>query len=72
MEIVQTAVGNVPVTGALCFVAADWPLFGGSFIVQGVHALWPRKLTDRIVGAAGDVKVAQVAEVLTAHFPSAT
>lgn len=72
IELVRTVVDGVPVAGALCFVQADWPLFGGSFIVQGVHALWPRKLADRIVRACGDIEVSRVAEVLAGHFPSAT
>lgn len=34
--------------GFLCFVAADWPLFGGSFATQGVTALWPKRLAGVI------------------------
>lgn len=34
---------SVPVKGVLCFVGADWPLFGGDFMVDGVHVVWPRK-----------------------------
>ncbi len=30
VELVSGVVGDVPVTGALCFVEADWPLFGGA------------------------------------------
>lgn len=46
VDLVCTSVGDetVPVRGFLCFVAADWPLFGGSFTTRGVTALWPRKL----------------------------
>jgi len=72
VELVRAAAMDVPVTGVLCFVEADWPLIGGSFVVQGVHVLWPRKLTNRLGNAAGDVDVAAVTNALTAHFPSAT
>lgn len=34
---------DVPVQGVLCFVDADWPLFGGTFTTHGVQALWPKK-----------------------------
>lgn len=40
--------GDVPVHGVLCFVDADWPLIGGSFVTGGVAVLWPRKLGDRL------------------------
>ena len=32
-----------PVRGMLCFVEADWPLFGGSFVIDGVDVLWPKR-----------------------------
>jgi len=35
---------EVPVRGVLCFVDADWPLIGGSFTVNDVAVLWPKKL----------------------------
>ena len=35
IELVQEVVGDVPVTGALCFVEADWPLIGGAFATEG-------------------------------------
>ena len=37
-----------PVHGVLCFLDADWPLVGGSFIVDGIHVLWPRLLIKRM------------------------
>jgi hypothetical protein len=40
--------GDVPVHGVLCFVDADWPLIGGTFVTGGVAVLWPRKLGDRL------------------------
>lgn len=47
LGLVQTALADepdVPVRGVLCFVDADWPLIGGSFTVDGVLVLWPKKL----------------------------
>ncbi|WP_246139926.1 nuclease-related domain-containing protein [Protaetiibacter larvae] len=60
VERVRDVVGEVPVRGVLCFVDADWPLFGGDFVIRGVEVLWPRLLQKR-VGAAGDT-VCDVAE----------
>ncbi|WKV16519.1 hypothetical protein LP422_22815 [Janibacter limosus] len=42
----QDVVGEVPVTGVLCFVDADWPLTGDDFTTRGVHVLWPKKLSQ--------------------------
>lgn len=50
---------DVPVHGVLCFVDADWPLFGGSFSIAEVTALWPRKLSERLA-APGDLDDASV------------
>ncbi|MCL8026380.1 nuclease-related domain-containing protein [Nocardioides bruguierae] len=49
VEVVRGVVGeDVPVTGVLCFVDAEWPLIGGSFTVRGVDVVWPRRLCDRL------------------------
>ncbi|WP_434811890.1 hypothetical protein [Microbacterium sp. bgisy189] len=69
-----TAVNDptVPVTGALCFIEADWPLIGGSFIVNGVHVLWPRLLVKRLTTATEtDVDVDAVATRIAGAFPRA-
>ena len=45
VDLVRTIVGDdVPVTGILCFIDADWPLIGGAFATRGVEVLWPKKL----------------------------
>ena len=49
--VVRELAREVPVTGALCFVEADWPLIGGSFTTNEVHVLWPKLLTKRLVEA---------------------
>jgi len=76
--------GGVPVAGALCFVDADWPMFGGSFQVAGVRVLWPRLLAKHLrdprrdLGGSrvGDdrgpgVDVAAVTALLEARLPPA-
>lgn len=40
---------EVSVTGVLCFLEADWPLFGGPFTVNGVDVTWPRALIKRMI-----------------------
>ncbi|WP_182046922.1 nuclease-related domain-containing protein [Curtobacterium sp. ME26] len=67
MALVQDVVGPVSVHGALCFVDADWPLFGGSFTVRGIDVRWPKRLST----LEGTVDVTAVAEAFAAHFPPA-
>lgn len=43
---------DVPVHGVLCFLDADWPLFGGSFSVDRLAVLWPGLLVKRIAASA--------------------
>ncbi|MEP6631570.1 MAG: nuclease-related domain-containing protein [Lapillicoccus sp.] len=54
VDLVRAAINeeSVEVRGYLCFVAADWPLFGGSFATRGVTALWPKRLAG-VVAAPG-------------------
>lgn len=42
--VVREVLGEVPVTGVMCFVDADWPMIGGDFTTRGVHVLWPKRL----------------------------
>lgn len=39
---------DVLVHGVLCFVGADWPLFGGAFEIDGVDVLWPKRAAERL------------------------
>jgi len=50
---------DVPVRGVLCFVEADWPLIGGSFVIDGVDVLWPKKLAERLL-VAGSLTVGAI------------
>jgi hypothetical protein len=64
---------GVPVRAMLCFVEADWPLFGGSFRTRGVDVLWPKKAAE-VICAGGVLPLEQVIEVhrhLAAAFPPA-
>ncbi|PFG29794.1 nuclease-related domain-containing protein [Paramicrobacterium agarici] len=63
---------QLPVTGALCFLEADWPLLGGSFVVDGVHVLWPRLLVKQIrSGPDRKIDVDAVSARLAKAFPVA-
>lgn len=49
--LVTDALGDappIPASGILCFVDAEWPLFGGAFTTRGVTVLWPKKLAAAI------------------------
>ncbi|WP_341358407.1 nuclease-related domain-containing protein [Georgenia sp. M64] len=71
VELVRDVVGEVPVTGVLCFVDADWPLIGGAFTTRGVHAIWPRRLARLITESGdGDVDVAATRQAVTSRFRS--
>lgn len=48
VDLVRGLLDDVPVHGVLCFVDADWPLFGGTFTTRGVQALWPMKLYPQL------------------------
>lgn len=71
VELVREVVGAVPVTGALCFLEADWPLIGGAFVTRGVHALWPKRLVNLLDESEGSMDVSTVRQTLAAHFQPA-
>jgi nuclease-like protein len=70
VQRMRQVVGEVPVTGALCFIDADWPLIGGSFVTRNVHVLWPKRLAKLLAGAAGEVDVAAVRDSVASRFRS--
>jgi hypothetical protein len=70
IEVVQRYV-DVPVSGALCFVEADWPLIGGDFTTRGVHVLWPKRLRALLGRSAGGLDVAATAAALGGALPRA-
>ena len=61
-----------PVASALCFLEADWGLFGSPFSISGVLVTWPVRLVKRIAESADvGVDVDAVAARLAAAFPAA-
>lgn len=69
--LVRDVVGDLPVTGVLCFVEADWPLFGGSFTSRDIHVLWPKRLAKMLTEDAGDLDVMATREALASRFKPA-
>jgi hypothetical protein len=73
VALVRDFVGDdIPVTGVLCFIEADWPLIDGAFTARGVEVLWPRKLYPRLStdGPLG-FHVDQLQRTLAAALPPA-
>ena len=62
---------EVPVQGVLCFVDADWPVFGGSFTMNDAAVLWPKKLKATLIepGPLGPEQIADLQWRLHAAFP---
>lgn len=62
---------DVPVRGVLCFLDADWPVIGGSFTVQDVAVMWPKKLKATLVepGPFGPDQIADLQWQLHEAFP---
>ncbi|WP_169164151.1 nuclease-related domain-containing protein [Cellulomonas taurus] len=77
IDLVRTALAHageeVPVHGMLCFVAADWPLIGGSFTIDGVRVLWPKKAIRGFTagGDLADDHVERLHRTLATAFPAA-
>lgn len=78
VDLVGTALDDaglddVPVTGVLCFVQADWPLIGGAFQIEGLHVLWPRR-AGSLVQSPGPLDAGSIDRIhrrLATAFPSA-
>lgn len=69
IDLVREVVGEVPVTGSLCFVEADWPLVGGAFTTREVHVLWPKRLAKLLTEPSGGViDVAATRDALASRF----
>jgi len=70
---VSTERGQGHVRGMLCFVEGDWPLLGGSFPVEGLDVLWPKKARKIITapGAVGDDRLRVLPRYLAAELPPA-
>lgn len=68
----SAGLGQIPVTGMLCFVDADWPLVRGDFTISSVRVLWPRKAAEHIRKAGAlDASTAQrTSQALASAFPA--
>ena len=64
---------TVPVRGMLCFVNGNWPLIGGSFTIEDLDVLWPRKAEEIITqpGPFTDDEVRHLHQRLATAFPPA-
>lgn len=71
VDLVKGIVEETPVVGALCFVEADWPLIGGSFVTREVKVLWPKLLAWRLADDRGETDVAALRDVLAQRLPPA-
>lgn len=62
---------DVPVRGVLCFIDADWPVFGGSFTIDDVTVVWPKKLKAVLTepGALDQEQIADLQWRLHEAFP---
>jgi hypothetical protein len=60
LAVVQGVIGReVPITGMVVFLGADWPLIGGAFVTQQVKVLWPKKAAETIT-QPGTLDAAQI------------
>ena len=73
VDRVAAVVGEAAeVRGMLCFVDADWPIFGGHFSVRGVRVVWPNRMPKELLRAEEPtVDVEAVSRKLAAAFPPA-
>lgn len=72
-ELAKAGLTRTPVNGILCFVEADWPIFGGDFSTSGIRVLWPKKAAE-LISKPGPVSAAETQQffrMLAAAFPQA-
>jgi hypothetical protein len=57
VDLVRAALLRLPISepvdvrGMLAFIDADWPLFGGAFVIADVAVLGPKKAVEQITAA---------------------
>lgn len=71
--LAKSELQNIPVIGMLCFVEAEWPLFGGDFTTSGIRVLWPKKAVE-LIRKEGPIDAADTQHVfrtLATVFPAA-
>lgn len=69
---VQQTTGTMAVTGVLCFIDADWPLFETLFRVRSSYIASPRRLSKLIAkDRSGSIDPARTGAYLADRFPAA-
>lgn len=59
-SLCQARIGqDMPITGVLVFIGADWPLIGGDFATQQVRVVWPKK-AEELVERTGPLDEAHI------------
>lgn len=72
IERIRTAAPGVDVRGVLCFVDADWPMFGGDFRVRGVDVCRRKKLVSRLLAETStEIDVEKTTRLLESVFRAA-
>ncbi len=74
VDLVKAITDNgAPVRGVLCFVEADWPMLGGSFTIDSVEVLWPKKLSEHLTlpGSLSFDEIIELQRRLGEHFLAA-
>lgn len=78
VDVVRSALdaagfADVPVRGMLCFIEASWPLIGGSFVIDGIDVLWPKKAAEHLLapGTLDEAMTDRVHRTLATAFPTA-
>jgi hypothetical protein len=64
---------QISVNGMLCFIEADWPVFGGAFTVDGIRVLWPKKAVEHLLvpGPMDEETAQHIHRTLASSFPPA-
>ena len=69
---VQQTTGTMAVTGVLCFIDADWPLFETMFRIRNSYVASPRRLSKLIAkDRSGSIDPARTGAYLADRFPAA-
>lgn len=72
VDRVRQAASDLPITGALCFIDAHWPLFETLFKLRGIYVASPRRLTKLInKDRPGGIDPARTVARLAERFPAA-
>ncbi len=72
-SVVERSGFDVPVTGALCFVEAEWRIFAKPFQIDGIRVSGPKSLSRSLLedGPVTPQVVRELTEFLDDQLPSA-